>query len=558
MKHLKKIIFTLIVLIGVPITTHAASGTISVSSSSSAVVGNTITVTVKLSSSSALGSWDMDLSYNSSYLKLTSSSAENGGTYMVGYASNGSTYSKTYTFRFQVLKSGSTTVGVNSYLVYEFDESQMSISSSTKTIRLMTQAELEATYSSDNNLKALSIDDYELTPAFSADTLEYTITVPSEVTKIKINATKNDSTATVSGDGEHEVNEGSNVFEIKVQAQNGSAKTYKITVNVEDANPINITTDNTSYTIVKRRDNIEAPSSYTETTITIDDVEIPAYYSEASGLTLIGVKDEAGNVYLAIYYADENRYEIYNENKSDQLTLYIKEIPEEKEGFVKSTITINDQTYECLKLNNDTSDFILIYAMNILTGEEDYYIYDKENNSYVAYNDEIMSMYVTETEKYKQVILYGGIGAIAIIFILLIICMRKPKRSKKKKKELEKREEQVVKIEKIDIQKQKKDEEELEREIEEKLSKKEPSKSSKNPTNNNKKKKNPLKTNTEVLDKVNEATKMIEDFEKTTTLNQEDLKEVKEQNKKTTEELEATMYDLFKEDKPKKRKKKKK
>ena len=558
MKHLKKIIFTLIVLIGVPITTHAASGTISVSSSSSAVVGNTITVTVKLSSSSALGSWDMDLSYNSSYLKLTSSSAENGGTYMVGYASNGSTYSKTYTFRFQVLKSGSTTVGVNSYLVYGFDESQMSISSSTKTIRLMTQAELEATYSSDNNLKALSIDDYELTPAFSADTLEYTITVPSEVTKIKINATKNDSTATVSGDGEHEVNEGSNVFEIKVQAQNGSAKTYKITVNVEDANPINITTDNTSYTIVKRRDNIEAPSSYTETTITIDDVEIPAYYSEASGLTLIGVKDEAGNVYLAIYYADENRYEIYNENKSDQLTLYIKEIPEEKEGFVKSTITINDQTYECLKLNNDTSDFILIYAMNILTGEEDYYIYDKENNSYVAYNDEIMSMYVTETEKYKQVILYGGIGAIAIIFILLIICMRKPKRSKKKKKELEKREEQVVKIEKIDIQKQKKDEEELEREIEEKLSKKEPSKSSKNPTNNNKKKKNPLKTNTEVLDKVNEATKMIEDFEKTTTLNQEDLKEVKEQNKKTTEELEATMYDLFKEDKPKKRKKKKK
>ena len=558
MKHLKKIIFTLIVLIGVPITTHAASGTISVSSSSSAVVGNTITVTVKLSSSSALGSWDMDLSYNSSYLKLTSSSAENGGTYMVGYASNGSTYSKTYTFRFQVLKSGSTTVGVNSYLVYGFDESQMSISSSTKTIRLMTQAELEATYSSDNNLKALSIDDYELTPAFSADTLEYTITVPSEVTKIKINATKNDSTATVSGDGEHEVNEGSNVFEIKVQAQNGSAKTYKITVNVEDANPINITTDNTSYTIVKRRDNIEAPSSYTETTITIDDVEIPAYYSEASGLTLIGVKDEAGNVYLAIYYADENRYEIYNENKSDQLTLYIKEIPEEKEGFVKSTITINDQTYECLKLNNDTSDFILIYAMNILTGEEDYYIYDKENNSYVAYNDEIMNMYVTETEKYKQVILYGGVGAIAIIFILLIICMRKPKRSKKKKKELEKREEQVVKIEKIDIQKQKKDEEELEREIEEKLSKKEPSKSSKNPTNNNKKKKNPLKTNTEVLDKVNEATKMIEDFEKTTTLNQEDLKEVKEQNKKTTEELEATMYDLFKEDKPKKRKKKKK
>ena len=559
MKHLKKIIFTLIVLIGVPITTHAASGTISVSSSSSAVVGNTITVTVRLSSSSALGSWDMDLSYNSSYLRLTSSSAENGGTYMVGYASNGSTYSKTYTFQFQVLKSGSTTVGVNSYLVYGFDESEMSISSSTKTIRLMTQAELEATYSSDNNLKALSIDDYELTPAFNTDTLEYTVTVPSEVTKIKINATKNDSTATVSGDGEHEVNEGSNVFEIKVQAQNGSTKIYKITVNVEDANPINITTDNTSYTIVKRRDNIEAPSSYTETTITIDDVEIPAYYSEASGLTLIGIKDEEGNVYLAIYYADENRYEIYNENKSDQLTLYIKDIPEEKEGFIKSTVTINDITYDYLKLN-DTSNFILIYAMDIVTGEEDYYIYDKENNSYVLYNDELMNMYVTETEKYKQVILYGGIGAVVVIFILLIICMRKPKRQKKKKITPESKEEKEVRIEKINVQKQKQDEEELAKEIEEKLNKKESTKASKNTTNNKsktKKKETTPKTNTEVLNKVNEATQIIEDFEKTTALNKEDLKEVKEQSSKTTEELEATMYDLFKEDKPKKRKKKK-
>ena len=76
--------------------------------------------------------------------------------------------------------------------------------------------------------------------------------------------------------------------------------------------------------------------------------------------------------------------------------------------------------------------------MDIVTAEKNYYVYDKDNNSYVVYNDELMNMYKTETEKYKQVILYGGVGAIAIIFILLIICMRKPKRSKKKKKELEK------------------------------------------------------------------------------------------------------------------------
>ena len=310
---------------------------------------------------------------------------------------------------------------------------------------------------------------------------------------------------------------------------------------------------------MKNLKNVETPSTYETTTIKINEFDIPAFYSETLGYTLVGVKNSEGTQLLAIYNEENNSYTLYNETQSNQLLLYIMKINEAKEGFIKSTVTINDITYDCLKLN-DTSNFILIYAMDIVTGEEDYYIYDKENNSYVLYNDELMNMYVTETEKYKQVILYGGIGAVVVIFILLIICMRKPKRQKKKKITPESKEEKEVRIEKINVQNQKQDEEELAKEIEEKLNKKESTKSSKNTTNNKsktKKKETTPKTNTEVLNKVNEATQIIEDFEKTTALNKEDLKEVKEQSSKTTEELEATMYDLFKEDKPKKRKKKK-
>ena len=409
----------------------------------------------------------------------------------------------------------------------------------------------------NNYLKSISVKDYEITPEFNKDTMEYTVDVPATVNKVTIEAEKESSYATVEGTGEKEVDEGANTFEIKVTSETGVERIYKITVNVKDENPINITIDGEEYTIMKNLKNVETPSTYETTTVKINEFDIPAFHSETSGYTLVGVKNSEGKQLLAIYNEEENTYTLYNETKSDQLLLYIMKITEEKEGFIKSTVTINDITYDALKLN-ENSNYILIYAMDIVTAEKNYYVYDKDNNSYVVYNDELMNMYKTETEKYKQVILYGGVGAIAIIFILLIICLRKPKRSKKKKKELEKREEHEVKIEKIDIQKQKKDEEELEREIEEKLSKKEPSKSSKNPTNNNKKKKTPPKTNTEVLDKVNEATKIIEDFEETTALKKEDLKEVKEQNKKTTEELEATMYDLFKEEKPKKRKKKKK
>jgi hypothetical protein len=51
----------------------AASATISVSSSTSkVVVGNTFTVTIKISSSTSLGSWEFTPSYNTKLFKLTS------------------------------------------------------------------------------------------------------------------------------------------------------------------------------------------------------------------------------------------------------------------------------------------------------------------------------------------------------------------------------------------------------------------------------------------------------------------------------------------------------
>ena len=541
-KRLIIIIFTIIFFNLIFIrNVSAAAPTASISRSSATITsGQSVTASLTIRN------------FTTAQVQITSSGATSGCSYNdIIQSDTGENITKTVT-----VTCKSTSVGIIAFsyevtaLNKEYQEANLSGSTS---VTVTTPREKDT----NNYLKSIGVKDYEITPEFNKDTMEYTVDVPATVNKVTIEAEKESSYATVEGTGEKEVDEGANTFEIKVTSETGVERIYKITVNVKDENPINITIDGEEYTIMKNLKNVETPSTYETTTVKINEFDIPAFHSETSGYTLVGVKNSEGKQLLAIYNEEENTYTLYNETKSDQLLLYIMKITEEKEGFIKSTVTINDITYDALKLN-ENSNYILIYAMDIVTAEKNYYVYDKDNNSYVVYNDELMNMYKTETEKYKQVILYGGVGAIAIIFILLIICLRKPKRSKKKKKELEKREEQEVKIEKIDIQKQKKDEEELEREIEEKLSKKEPSKSSKNPTNNNKKKKNPPKTNTEVLDKVNEATKIIEDFEETTALKKEDLKEVKEQNKKTTEELEATMYDLFKEEKPKKRKKKKK
>ena len=62
----------------------------------------------------------------------------------------------------------------------------MNTSASSVTIKTMTQAELEATYSTNANLKSLTVDGYELTPAFDKNTLEYKVEVPNEVASVNV------------------------------------------------------------------------------------------------------------------------------------------------------------------------------------------------------------------------------------------------------------------------------------------------------------------------------------------------------------------------------------
>ena len=61
MKRIKLILFSLVCLLSLPIMVNAASGKITVSSTSTVVVGNNVTVTVTLSSATSIGSWEMSL-----------------------------------------------------------------------------------------------------------------------------------------------------------------------------------------------------------------------------------------------------------------------------------------------------------------------------------------------------------------------------------------------------------------------------------------------------------------------------------------------------------------
>ena len=431
MKRIKKIFMAMLIGLLFPCIVNAASGSINIASSSTVVVGNKVTVTVTISSGTKMGSWQMSLNYDKSYLQLTNSTARDGGTFMIDYAEDPGVLKKTYTFTFKTLKSGTTKLSVDGYRAYvSSDLSALSLSANTKQIRIITQAELEASYSKNNNLSALEVEEFTLTPEFKTDVLEYSVVVPENTKEVNIKATVQDKRASVNGIGTQAVNSGANKFSVVVRAQSGAEKTYVINVEVKDENPINVTVNGKNYTVVKIKENLPAASLYTETTININGFEIPAYKNDNTNLVLVGLKDEEGNISLYIYNKDKNEYQEYNEIGVNKITIYPLTSNEEIKGYKKDTITINGVKVDGYYYTKD-SDYVIIYGINVETGDKGFYMYDKKMQSLIKYNDEYIIDLNKKIGLYSYIII--GFSGVFILMIIIMIALAKKRSGKQKK-----------------------------------------------------------------------------------------------------------------------------
>ena len=431
MKRIKKFFMAMLIGLLFPCIVNAASGSINIASSSTVVVGNKVTVTVTISSGTKMGSWQMSLNYDKSYLQLTNSTARDGGTFMIDYAEDPGVLKKTYTFTFKTLKSGTTKLSVDGYRAYvSSDLSALSLSANTKQIRIITQAELEASYSKNNNLSALEVEGFTLTPEFKTDVLEYSVVVPENTKEVNIKATVQDKRASVNGIGIQAVNSGANKFSVVVRAQSGAEKTYVINVEVKDENPINVTVNGKNYTVVKIKENLPAASLYTETTININGFEIPAYKNDNTNLVLVGLKDEEGNISLYIYNKDKNEYQEYNEIGVNKITIYPLTSNEEIKGYKKDTITINGVKVDGYYYTKD-SDYVIIYGVNVETGDKGFYMYDKKMQSLIKYNDEYIIDLNKKIELYSYIII--GFSGVFILMIIIMIALAKKRSGKQKK-----------------------------------------------------------------------------------------------------------------------------
>ena len=105
-----------------------------------------------------------------------------------------------------------------------------------------TNNKKEETKKSDNNyLSSITLSDGNIT--FDKDVLTYDVIVDYETTSIEIKANVEDDKATITGDGKHTLNVGSNVIKITIKAEDESERTYTLNINREEKDIV-VDTDN--------------------------------------------------------------------------------------------------------------------------------------------------------------------------------------------------------------------------------------------------------------------------------------------------------------------------
>ena len=221
-----------------------------------------------------------------------------------------------------------------------------------------------------------------------------------------------------------------NNIKVVVTAENGSARIYTINANVKELDPINVTLDGKNYSVIREEKFLPSiNNTYQLATIEIDDKTVPAYYNSVIDFTLIGLKDEDGNINLYIY--DDNNYTIYNEFNFNQIKVYLLDIDEGilPKGYTAKDITIGNKTVT--GYTRDGYEYPIIYALNLETGEKNLYKYDAKENTL----QRVENIDSNKENLYFNIIL-GSFGFTAVSYLFFINLLNK--KNKQQREFLEK------------------------------------------------------------------------------------------------------------------------
>lgn len=236
MKHLNKILFMALAFIVFTVNANAADfSTYITSNKTSITAGEQITVTVGIKNGNSIYGMTGALSYDTSKLSYVGASGVSpfavtvGKNIVVDSSTGKSGTFKVATLKFKAKSSfaiGESTVIKISGVTGSDGTKTLSGAASSATIKMV------APKSSNNYLSSLSISGSKI--SFNKNTTNYKVTVNHNVTSVTIGATAEDSKAKISGTGSKNLNLYNNDLKVVVTAENGSTRTYTISVIRKD------------------------------------------------------------------------------------------------------------------------------------------------------------------------------------------------------------------------------------------------------------------------------------------------------------------------------------
>jgi hypothetical protein len=415
---------------------NAATISLSVNKNS-VTVGDTITVTATVSGDDA-DAWTYCLT-SSGPVTPTGGVCENAGSITGG---------RSKSFTFKTTASGTATFGIGNASVLAYDASDSAVNKGSATVDVVAKQTNVTTNqngtpkkvddprpnvnaSTDATLRVLYVDGYELNPAFNKNTYEYSFDVENEIETISIHFATTEDAATVSGAGVRELVEGVNKIELIVTAPKGNKQTYTLTVTRAEKEPIIVKLNDKEYKVVRKLEELgELLNGFTSDVITIEEKEVPVFKNEVTKVTLVGLKDEQGNIKLYLY--EDGKYSEYKVINGVAISLIPYEATDKIKGFEKSKFIEIDSIKVEAYYKNDSDTLLLVYGMNVSTGEKNWYIYDTEEGTLQKYYEGFGAEVVTKKDDSFKLIafIFGAVSLVCLILVFAVIALNKRLRYK--------------------------------------------------------------------------------------------------------------------------------
>lgn len=279
--------------------------------------------------------------------------------------------------------------------------------------------------SSNNALSSLTVSAGTLTPAFDPAITEYTLSLPSQSDRLTITANPSDSRATVQGDGEISLQDGETSLSVVVTAEDGSAKTYTITVQVAQAPTLFLDYNGQRLGVVKDVSQVTPPAGFAPAKpITYSGDTLPIWTDVSGKRTLVYLMDEKSSAQGFYLFSQATGVQSpYLPILCGSVTYIYTDIPKELSsvpGLTLATVkafgqTLNGWTY------NDASlkDFCVLYLMDD-AGNYGYYTYDSREETLQRFSGAVFTD-SGETLAVPMLYVYIAGGAALVLLILLIV-----------------------------------------------------------------------------------------------------------------------------------------